>query len=118
MPRFRVRFTMRRMMAVVAVLAVVAGTVEGLRRRRESFERRARMFARKVSAEIMAEQSYRINRRSSSFGYDPRTTTAYYRLVEHDSALQEKYEKAATRPWWLVGSDPPEPDWPKDVPRQ
>jgi hypothetical protein len=91
--------------------------VEGLRRRRESFERRARVFARNASDEINAEQNYRMTRRGSEFGYDARTTTAHYELVEHYWALQEKYHQAAARPWLLIARDPPEPAWPKDVPR-
>ena len=35
MPPPRVRFTMRQMMVIVAALAMVVGTVEGLRRRGE-----------------------------------------------------------------------------------
>jgi hypothetical protein len=121
MPLPRVRFTIGRIMVFVAVMAVVAGTVEGLRRRREAFERRAKMFARKVSAEIMAEQAYRTsrrsNRRGSAFYYDGRTTVAYYQLVEHYDALRVKYEQAAARPWWFIGPDLPEPAWPEGVPR-
>jgi hypothetical protein len=113
----RVRFTIRRLMVAVAILAMVLGTVEGLRRRRESFERRAGMFAQKVSDEIMAEQNYRTARRGSTFGYDGRTTKAHYELVEHYDALRVKYEQAAARAWLVVAPDPPEPAWPKDVPR-
>jgi hypothetical protein len=96
-------------MVAVAILAVVLGTVEGLRRRRVLFERRARIFARKASDEIMAEQNYRMTRRGSKFGYDPRTTTAHSELAEHYWALQEKYDQAAARPWLPVEPDPPEP---------
>jgi Tfp pilus assembly protein PilX len=118
----RVRFTMRRMMVVVAVIAMVMGTVAGLQRRRESFERRAQMFARRASAAIMDEQAYRTSRRSnrpgSPFYYDNRTTGAYSQLVEHYDALRVKYERAAARPWRFVATDPPEPPWPKDVQRR
>jgi hypothetical protein len=58
-----------------------------------------------LAAVIMAEQNYRMSRRGSRFGYDPRVTTACYQLVEHYSAMQEKYERAAARPWLLVGPD-------------
>ena len=99
MPPLRVRFTMRQMMVIVAALAVVVGTVEGLRRRRESFDRRAKMFRQKVSAAIMDEQSYRLshrkNRRDSPFYYDNRTSVAYDQLVEHYDAMRAKYEQAA-----------------------
>ena len=122
MPPPRVRFTMRQTMVIVAALAVVVGTVEGLRRRRESFDRRAKMFAQKVGAAIMDEQSYRLshreNRRESPFYYDNRTTVAYDQLVEHYDALRVKYEQAADRPWLFVAPDPPEPTWPKGVQRR
>ncbi len=110
------------MMVAVAVTAGALGAVEGLRRRGEAFQRRAAMFAQKVGAEIMAEQSYRINRRSnrpdSPFYYDFRTAAAYEQLVNHYDALRSKYEHAAARPWWFVAPDPLEPDWPKDVIRR
>jgi hypothetical protein len=109
---------MRRMMVAVAIFALVLGTVEGLRRRRESYRRRADMFAQKVSAAIMDEQSYRMSRRGSTFGYDPRTTTAYYQLVEHFDSLRVKYERAADRLWLFVTPDPPEPTWPNGVQRR
>jgi hypothetical protein len=117
----RVRFTIRRLMVAVAIVGMVLGTVEGLRRRRELFEQRAGMFAQKVSDEITAEQNYRMarrgNRPGSAFYYDGRTTTAHYELVDHYSALREKYDQAAARPWLVVAPDPPEPTWPKNVPR-
>jgi hypothetical protein len=113
----RGRFTIHRLMLAVAILAMVLGTVEGLRRRRESFEQRAGMLAQQVSDEIIAEQNYRTARRGSEFGYDGRTTTAHYELVEHYDALRVQYEQAAARPWHLVAPDPPALAWPKDVPR-
>ncbi|QEH38983.1 hypothetical protein OJF2_75950 [Aquisphaera giovannonii] len=122
MPPPRVRFTMRQMMVIVAILAAVIGTVEGLRRRRESFNRRAELFAQKGSAAIMDEQNYRMshrtNRRDSPFYYDNRTSAAYDRLVEHYDEMRTKYERAAARPWWFVEPDRPEPDWPKGVPKR
>ena len=113
----RVRFTIRGLMVAVAILAVVLVTVLGVRRRRESFGQRARMFAQKARDEIRDEENYRMTRRGSEFGYDARTTTAHYKLVEHYWALQEKYDQAAAQPWRLIAPDPPEPAWPKDVPR-
>jgi hypothetical protein len=103
------------MMVAVIVIALVFGTLEELRRRRTLFHRRAAMFAQKVSEAIMREQSYRLNHRFAS--YDPRPSMAYNRLADHYQALRRKYERAAVRPWCFVGPDPPEPSWPKDVPR-
>jgi len=75
------------------------------------------MFAQKVGDTYNDEQNYRMSHRSSTFGYDPRTTSAYFQLVEHYAALQEKYERAMARPWLPVATDSPEPIWPKDIPR-
>jgi hypothetical protein len=113
----RVRFTIRGLMVAIAILAVVLGIVDGVRRRRESFARRARMYAQKARDEIRDAENYQITRRGSEFGYDARTTAAHYELVEHYWALQEKYDQAAARPWRLIAPDPPAPVWPKNVPR-
>ena len=114
----RVRFSLRWMMAAVAAVAMVVAAGEGLRRRRESFELRAEIFAQKVSDEIVAEQNYRSNHRSDNMGYDPRTSAAHYQFVDHYDALRGKYNRAAARPWLSVAPDPPEPAWPKGVPHE
>jgi hypothetical protein len=110
----RVQFTVRRLMAAMAVLALVLAVADQLRRRRESFQQRAEACRQKVSAAYMGEQAARITNR---FDHDPRTTAAYYQLVEYYDALRVKYKQAATGPWWFVGPDPPEPVWPKGVPQ-
>jgi hypothetical protein len=101
-------------MAAVAALALVLAVADQLRRRRESFQQRAEVCRQKVSDAYMDEQSARTTNR---FDFDPRTTAAYYQLVEHYDALRVKYERAVTRPWWFVGPDPPEPVWLKGVRR-
>lgn len=106
------KFTVRRLMAAVTVLALVLALADQLRRRRESFQQRAEVCRQKVGDAYMEEQSARTTNR---FDYDPRTTAAYYQLVEHYDALRVKYERAAARPWWFVGPDPPEPVWPRGV---
>jgi hypothetical protein len=107
-----VRFTVQRLMAAVTVLALVLAVADQLRRRRESFQQRAEVCRQKVSDAYMDEQSARTTNR---FNYDPRTTAAYSQLVEHYDALRVKSERAAARPWWFVGPDPPEPVWPRGV---
>jgi len=102
------------MMVAVVVMAVVMGTVEGLRCRRESFQRRAKECSQKANAVAWTWQMARVNNRWS---YDQRTDAAYDQLADHYDALRVKYEQAAARPWWFVGPDLPEPDWPKDVSR-
>jgi hypothetical protein len=89
----RVRFTVRRMMVAVAVVAVVIGAMTLLQRRRERFKA------------IAAEQ-----RAAIQVGYfnndegNQDHTAARYHL---DMAL--RYEGAAARPWLPLGLDPSEP---------
>ena len=111
----RVRFTVRQIMVVLAVMALLLAAADHLRRRRQSFKQRAEECRRKVAAAIMDEQSARVGNR---FNYDPRTTTAYYQLVDHYSAMQKKYEQATARPWLFVEPDLQEPEWPNNVPRR
>jgi hypothetical protein len=108
----RTRFTVRRLMAIMAMMALVLAFADQSRRRRESFQQRAEFCRRKVSAAYNEEQSARTTNR---FDHDPRTTAAYSQVVDHYDALRVKYEQAAARPWWFVGPDPPEPVWPKGV---
>jgi hypothetical protein len=110
----RVRFTVQRITVAVAVLALALTAADQLRRRRDSFKHLAEECRRKVSAAYMDEQ---VARAGNRFNHDPRTTAAYYQLVEHYSALHEKYEQAAQRPWFFVDNDVPEPIWPAGVPR-
>jgi hypothetical protein len=99
-------------MAAVTLLALVLAVADQLRRRRELFQHRAEVCRQKVSDVYMDEQSARTTNR---FDYEPRTSAAYFQLVEHYDALRVKYERAAARPWWFVDPDPPEPVWPRGV---
>jgi hypothetical protein len=115
MRRPRVRFTVRRMMVAVAIMAVFFGAADGLRRRRESFGQQAKRFARKASDEYNASMSVG---RHATFGPSPlemRISQAHYQLADHYSALKEKYERAASAPWLPVEPDPAAPDWPNDL---
>ena len=111
----RLRFTVRRMMVAIVVLAVAMAIVAGLQRRRALFQRRAAEYRQKVSDTLWKAQCVRVNNR---WTFDPRTDAAYFELAEHFVAMQVKYEQAAARPWRVVSPDRPEPDWPKDVARE
>ena len=110
----RVRFTIRRLMAAVAVLALVLAVADQLRRRRESFQRSADVYRRKTGDAFMAAQ---ITRSGNLFVWDRRTSPAHEALADHYDALRVKYERAAAHPWRPVTPDPPEPAWPEGVPK-
>jgi hypothetical protein len=99
MQRPRVRFTMRRMMVAVAVLAVVFG----LYKRRETF---------------LALADYH-NKGEKCAGFS--TFGRMHWVNQHGEGvteaksdwhvqLAEKYRGAASRPWLPVEPDPPEPE--------
>jgi hypothetical protein len=110
----RVRFTVRWLMAAVAVVALILAVAEQLRRRRESFQQRAEVYRQKTSDALMAAQ---ITRSGNLFVWDPRTSPAYEELADHYDALRVKYEQAAAHPWRFVTPELPEPAWPKGVPK-
>jgi hypothetical protein len=110
----RVRFTVRQLVAAVAVVALVLAVADQLRRRRESFQQQAEVYRRKTSDAYMAAQ---VTRSGNLFVWDPRTSPAYQELGDYYDTLRVKYEQAAARPWHLVTPDLPEPAWPKGVPK-
>jgi len=110
-----VRFTVRRIMVAVAIMAVFFGAADGLRRRRGSFGQQARKWQRMASAEYIASLSVV---QHTTFGPSPlelRISEAHYQLADHYWALKEKYERAASAPWIPVEPDPPAPEWPSDL---
>jgi hypothetical protein len=111
----RMRFTIRRMMVVVAVASVLLGITAGLLRRRDSLKRRAEYYARKASRELMSGMSIT---QATTFGPSPmevRMQEAYFKLADHYTVLELKYKRAADHPWLPVGPDPPPPAWPSGV---
>ena len=117
----RVRFTVRRMMIVVAIVAGMLGVSTWMLRTRVR-ERRYRAMAAQHAQEAARYQEYMDTYPAfvaelkaggiaeadipSQFG----TIEWRRRRRDHYSALQRKYEEAAIRPWDPVPPDPPEPD--------
>jgi hypothetical protein len=97
----RVRFTVRTLMALVAVAAIVFGGAL-LWHTASSYREKALYHANLQSSMIMA------------FGdLDSVDEAELARVSEAwrtcHSALRRKYERAASRPWEYVPPDPPEP---------
>jgi hypothetical protein len=111
MPRFR--FTVRRMMVVVAIVAVifaVGGMVRRSMRLRERAEFHERMGREEAEATRAVEDLAR--------GADDPQYAAEVRAVAAASArlggwhtrMGAKYRKLARHPWLPVEPDPPEPE--------
>jgi hypothetical protein len=98
MPLPRVRFTMRRMMVAVAVVAMLLCT--GMQVSRMSY--RAYIYRLKFSLNRRNADGYA--RQADRYG-DPRSAA---RAV-HSRILAEKYERAARYPWLPIEPDPPLP---------
>lgn len=86
----RVRFTMRLMMIVVAILANVLGLLGWLDRRARQFRDRRDFHRARWSA---IDEGFEVEA----------APAAYHR------AMAEKYRRAAECPWLPVEPDPPEP---------
>ena len=106
----RARSSLRRLMAAIAILALVLAIAEQLRRRREAFLHKAAIFREKTSEAYLKGQIVRSNR--FNMGYPPEAF--FFELGDHYDALRVTYEKAAVRPWLFVEPDPAAPVWPED----
>jgi hypothetical protein len=98
----RVRFTVRRMMVAVAVIAIL---IEGV-----SLWQRAALYRWKVRHHAMMERSSVI---AVVEGPKAADNAELARLSEvwstYHAAMKQKYEYAVTRPWIYVPPDPPQP---------
>jgi hypothetical protein len=111
----RVRFTVRRLMIVVAVAAGLMAAWVGLARLRllsSDYRARAEQHAgieetlRRIVASDGADAPVDI---SPGPGLRSRRFTARA-VAEHEAALRRKYERAARYPWLPVEPDPLEPE--------
>ena len=96
----RVRFTVRRMMVAVAILAVLMGGMLGAWRRQERFMRLSRAHSAKagwLEMEAFGPRSV-MNRAERS---------AAMNAVHWHDAVAWRYRHAASRPWLTVEPDPP-----------
>lgn len=121
MQRRRVRSTIRRMMVVVAVIAIILG-IGGMLHRWHQYRKIAefhRMEAEKAAArrkiaiwkattdEWFGERAGAIRNRSLADWID--------RLGSFHTELGWKYSRAAWRPWQFAAPDPPPPPRPREL---
>ncbi len=96
------RFTIRRLMVAVAVVALALG-FEVTRRRRGAFRELARI--NENSAWVLRSEL------SESDEPGPHGDLARMRrLADHCDAMRQKYARAARYPWLPVAADPPAPE--------
>jgi hypothetical protein len=86
----RIRFTVRRMMVAVAIMAVLLGLFGWM-------DRRAGLFRER-------RDFHRVHWSAIDEGFEVEAPPAAYHR-----AMAEKYRIAAERPWLPVAPDPPEP---------
>ena len=94
----RLRFTVRRLMLAVAIVAVILGAASGVRRRAERFR--------------MIESYHRRNYHFSFVGnpsLDAEKTAKFIARNNWHNAMTMKYGDAADHPWLPIPPDPPEP---------
>ncbi len=111
----RVRFHIRALIAVVAVVAVVSAGVVLTHRRSQAFRDRASYHAA-ASHQLEMEARFWL----CGFGISPERIEQTARewtadknrqrsAAEYHRRLSVKYQAAAARPWYPVSSDPPPP---------
>jgi hypothetical protein len=104
----RVRFTVRRLMAAVAAVAVGLASYEA--GRRWSSHRRRCLTA--VAGHQWAAEMFRARLRNNASAFYPTAADLRWanRRAEYHERMERKWAQAATRPWESVAPDPPEPD--------
>src|SRR4051812_45108647 len=102
----RLRFTVQRMMIVVAVVSIVLASWETWQRRRVYLDY---VEVQEVNLEgSLRDLEYAKFLKTRGYASDAGVHSAYCR-VNHFRQLLKKYERVARFPWLPVEPDPPEP---------
>ena len=107
MPFPRPRLTVRCLMIVVAVVAVIMGAGVGLKRRRDRFLALANEHWNRSFFGVSCVADTAEGRELMRQIFDQKTPS-----MRFHSEMMEKYRGAAKRPWLPVLPDPPEPEDP------
>lgn len=99
-----VRYTVRRMMVVVLIVAIMLATHVTLQRRRVRFERLSHYHIQSIRIESFCSCAPSEPEESDVLS-DKALRQALWHLK-----LSRKYGEAARRPWLPVSPDPPEPE--------
>jgi Sec-independent protein translocase protein TatA len=102
----RVCFTIRRVMLVVAIVALLLTGGEKEKDCLKQAESTVNESYRTLMVDLAARARERIEQ-------DRQQLAALREQREHHQRLKEKYEWAAAHPWEWAGPDPPEPQYPQ-----
>jgi hypothetical protein len=114
----RVRFTVRRLMLVVAAVAFVAGAVNEVSRRRARFTTlasahrfQAAFFTQRAQAKTQpfCGSGMSLQEIEEQYARSGPETLLDFRVSQYYRALSRKYDDAAFHPWFPVPPDPPQP---------
>ena len=107
----RVRFTVRTLMVLVAVVAIILGGMI-LRQRAASYRQRAAQFGWVATGlrQSAASGNAAFLHPTPTGPGTPMTQAMSLRWAEYYAGLRAKYEHAALYPWLPVEPDPPEPE--------
>jgi hypothetical protein len=114
---FSVHVTLRRTLVILAI-GEVAGALVLLRSRADDFRERARYHAYEESVFVSHARLWDQAVSEGCTGIPPDGTPEEYargaarcrRWAIYEAALASKYRRAAARPWFPIGADPPTPD--------
>ena len=95
-----VRFTLRWMMAAVAIAALAAGAMR--------MGRRSPEYREAAEEHAICEDFYRLALANESRMDDPSYPATCRARLDYHRIMREKYEFAARYPWLPVAPDPPE----------
>jgi hypothetical protein len=120
MRRLRVRFTIRRLMIAVALVAVSIAAWKEYHRcmrlqleyriRAEIFDLRAGLErTKREHPNLRYEIACRLSLPTPPKPEPPLSQADYDARMRYYTSMQAKYERAARFPWWPVAPDPPEP---------
>lgn len=103
----RARFTLRQLMAGVAIIAAILWVVE----RRERFRRIAQRHGIEMTTICTDLEFYLVAcpRQGEAVAERERLTRPLLGFLRYHYEMVDKYERAANRPWLPVASDPPPP---------
>ena len=121
MRRPRVRFTVRRMMAATAVVAVglaallTFGRLDEARRKFHAYDHDARFIRKTIwlnekRIEVLRSRGARDPRAAAEAAVLTAELRGVRRTAEHLERLRQHYASPLWQPWSLAGPDPPPPE--------
>jgi hypothetical protein len=105
------RLTVRRLMALVAIMGVLLGTILGVERRRATFRRLHRHYETEANL-LLLKRTDNVDSPFYSRLNWGESIAKRRRLEGYYWSMTVKYELVIERPWLPLAPDPPEPESP------